>query len=85
MPNILLKRAGGEVATFLLFYSSVAFTVCGLKKVKFGLLHLLLQSFELTMHDSHTSLYSTKTLYHLNISDSFWQCAENADSFIYLN
>ena len=31
-------------------------------KVKF---HLLLQ-------DSHPSLYSTKTLYHLYISDPFW-------------
>ena len=32
---------------------------------------LILQSSELTMQDSHASFYSTKTLYHLYISDSF--------------
>ena len=32
---------------------------------------LILQSFELTMQDSHPSLYSIKTLYHSYISDSF--------------
>ena len=31
---------------------------------------LILQSFELTMQDSHPSVYSTK-MYHLYISDSF--------------
>ena len=37
------------------------------------LLYLILQSLELAMQDSHPSLYSTKTLYHLymHISDSF--------------
>ena len=30
-----------------------------------------LQSFELTMQDSHPSLYGTKTLYHFYISDQF--------------
>ena len=34
------------------------------------------------MEDSHPSLYSTETLYHLNISDPFWQCTENVDFFI---
>ena len=40
---------------------------------KYSLLYyiLIFQSFELTMQDSHPSLYSTKTLYHLYISDSF--------------
>ena len=32
---------------------------------------LVLQSFELSMQDSHPSLYSIKTLYHLYISDPF--------------
>ena len=34
------------------------------------------------MQDSHPSLYSTKILYHLYISDPFWQCTENVDCFI---
>ena len=32
---------------------------------------LVLQSFELTMQDSHPRLYSIKTFYHLYISDPF--------------
>ena len=32
---------------------------------------LILQSFELSIQDSDPSLYSTKTLHHLYISDSF--------------
>ena len=42
---------------------------CG-GEVQFPLLHFLLQSLDLTMQDSYPSLYSTKTLYHLYISDS---------------
>ena len=34
------------------------------------------------MQDSHPSLYSTKTLHHLYMSDPFWQCTENVDCFI---
>ena len=30
----------------------------------------------------YPSLYSTKTSYHWYISDPFWQCTENVDSFI---
>ena len=87
VPKILLERGdnpekgGGGVAVemgregglthFLLLYSSIAFTVCRVKKYSLVYYILTLQSFELTMQDSHPSLYSTKTLYHLNISDSF--------------
>ena len=87
VPKILLERGdnpekrGGVVAVemgregglthFLLLYSSIAFTVCRVKKYSLVYYILTLQSFELTMQDSHPSLYSTKTLYHLNISDSF--------------
>ena len=49
----------------LLLYSLVAFTVCG----NFLYYILVFQSFELTMQDSHPSLYSIKTLYHLYIFD----------------
>ena len=35
-------------------------------------LHLVLQSFELTMQDSRPSLFSIKIFYHLYISDPFW-------------
>ena len=52
------------------------YSVCGKTKVFF------LQSFELAMQDSHPSLYSTKTLYHLNISDPFWYYTKNVDCFI---
>ena len=31
-----------------------------------------LQSFQLVMQDSHSSLYCTDTWYHLHISDPFW-------------
>ena len=59
----------GWLPLFLLLYSSIAFTLC----VEKGFLYyiLILQSFELNMQDSHPSLYSTKTLYQLYISDSF--------------
>ena len=40
-------------------------------KVKFPLLLFFIHSFELAMQDSHPSPYSTKTLYHLYISDPF--------------
>ena len=45
-------------------------------------LFLLLQSSITAMKDSHPSFYSTKTLYHLYVSDPFWQCTENVDFFI---
>ena len=38
----------------------------------FPILLFFLQSFELAMQDSHQSLYSTKKLYHLYVSDPFW-------------
>ena len=59
------------VATFLLLYSSITFTVCvcgGGSKVPF----ISLQYFELAIQDSHPCLYCTKTWYHLYISDPFW-------------
>ena len=59
------------LSLFLLLYGSITFTLC-VGKVKFSLLLFFLQSFELAMQDSHPSLYSTKTLYHLYISDPFW-------------
>ena len=71
----------GGVATFLLLYSSITFTLC-VEKVKFSLLLFFLQSFELAVQDSHPSLYSTKTLYPLYISDSFWQCTKYVDYLI---
>ena len=81
VQNFLLERRekpekgdwcrNGGVATFLLLYSSITFTLY-VGKVKFSLLLFFLQSFELAMQDSHPSLYSTKILYHLYISDSFW-------------
>ena len=37
------------------------------------------------MQDSHPSLYSTKTLYHLYIPDSLWYWTENVDGFIYIS
>ena len=50
---------GGGVATFLLLYCSITFTVCvGESKVPFI---LDLQSFELTIQDSHPCLFCTKT------------------------
>ena len=51
----------GALPLFLLLYSSVTFTL-HVGKVKFPLL----------LQDSHPSLCSTKTLYHLYISDPFW-------------
>ena len=51
----------GGLPLFLLLYSSITFTLY-VGKVKFPLL----------LQDSHPSLYSTKTLYHLYISDPFW-------------
>ena len=42
----------------------------GRSKVSF-IIFLVLQPFELTMQDSHASLYSIKTLYDLYISDPF--------------
>ena len=62
---------GGSGATFLLLYSSIAFTVCDRKNFFFLYKILILQSFELAMQNSHSSLYSAKTLCHLYISDSF--------------
>ena len=67
--NFLLERRdkpvkGGlmykwGVATFLLLYSSIIFTVCE-GKVRFLYYFLALQSFELAMQDSDLSFYCTK-------------------------
>ena len=57
---------GGGVVTFLLLYSSIAFTLCvcggggGGGEDSFLYYILVLQSFELTVQDSHPSLYSIK-------------------------
>ena len=73
--NFLLEREeslkNGGVATFLLNYSSITFSLC-VGKVKFSWLLFFLRSFELAMQDSHPRFYSTKTMYHLYISDPFW-------------
>ena len=82
MPKIFLEMVdnpekGGRVDVdkggchfFITLQFSCIYCVWGKKE---SLLYyiLILQSFELTMQDSHPSLYSTKTLYHLYISDSF--------------
>ena len=77
VPKILLKsRDNPEKSWLPLFcYFTIQLhllSVCvgGGSKVCFYYI-LILQSFELAMQDSHPSLYSTKTLYHLYISDSF--------------
>ena len=62
--SIFLLERGDKpekVPFLLLLYSSITFTLY-VGKVKFPLL----------LQDSHPSLYSTKTLYHLYISDPFW-------------
>ena len=57
----------------LFYYFTVQFHLLfGEGGVKFPLLNFGFQSFELTMQDSHPRLYSSKTLYHLCISDPFW-------------
>ena len=63
-----MKKWG--VATFLLLYSSIAFTVCR-RKSRFLYHILIFLSFELNLQDSHPSLYSIGPLYHLYISDPF--------------
>ena len=40
---------------------------------------------ELAMQDSHPSLYSTKTFYHLYVSDPFLWCTENVNYFILIS
>ena len=79
-PSPLLKGVGGRtfqklqkwgVAAFFIFF--YYFTV-----------QSYLQSFLYYFFFSFLSLYSTKILYHLYISDPFWQCTENADCFIKL-
>ena len=66
------KPEKGLVATFLLLYSSITFTLCDGNNKVFFITFFPLQSFELAMHDSHPSLYSTKILYYMYISDPFW-------------
>ena len=57
----------------LFYYFTVQFHLLfGEGGVKFPLLNFGFQSFELTMQDSHPRLHSSKTLYHLCISDPFW-------------
>ena len=57
---------GGGLPLFVTLQFSCIYCLLG-EKVKFPFLH----SFELFTQDSHPSLYSTKKLYHLHISDSF--------------
>ena len=62
----------GVLPLFSLLYTLITFTLC-LGKIKFHFVTFsVFQSFELVMQDSHPSLYSTKILYHLYISDPFW-------------
>ena len=46
--GIDIEMRGGEGATFLLLYNSIAFTVCAEKKVKFPLLHFDSSIFEVS-------------------------------------
>ena len=59
---------GGSTSCITLQFNQIH-SVCGKGKVSF--ITLFLEPFELAMQDSHPSLYSTKTLYHLHISDPF--------------
>ena len=81
VPKILVERAdnsekGGGVDVEMRgchFFIALQFNCIYCVWGKRSLFHyiLILQSFELTIHDSHPRLYSTKTLYHLYISDPF--------------
>ena len=61
-----IEMGGGGLPLFVTLQFSCIYCLLG-EKVKFPFLH----SFELFTQDSHPSLYSTKKLYHLHISDSF--------------
>ena len=89
VSNFLLERGDkpekggwcrnmGGCHFFLLLYSSITFTLSVGKK-KFLYYLSVLQSFELAMQDSHSSLYSTKTFCHFYIFDPFWLCNGNFD------
>ena len=82
VPKFLIERGGdkpekgeewwGVLPLFSLLYTLITFTLC-LGKRKFHFVtFLVFRSFELVMQDSHPSLYSTKILYHLYISDPSW-------------
>ena len=62
-----MARRGGCHFLITLHFNCI-YHVWG-EKVKFPL--LLFDSSILAMQDSHPSLYSTKTFYHLYVSDSF--------------
>ena len=73
----------GVATFFITLQFNHIYSVCDyVGKVKFPLLLFFLRSFELAMQDFHLSLHSTKALYLWYISDPFWQCTENVDSFI---
>ena len=74
-------KKGGLPALYDFTVSSITFTLC-VGKAKFSLLLVFLRSFGLAMQDCLQNLYSIKLLYHLYISDPFWQCAENNDYLI---
>ena len=59
----------GVATFFITLQFNHTYSVCGKSKVSFI---FFLQSFELVMQDSHPSLYSTKTMYHLYIPNPFW-------------
>ena len=62
---------GGGVPLFYYFTVQLHLLCVAEKNLFFLYKILILQSFELAMQNSHPSLYSAKTLYHLYISDSF--------------
>ena len=82
--RINLKRAvdvemGGS--HFITLQFNHIYSVCGKSKASF-ITFFFLWSFELAMEDFHPDLYSTKTVYHLHISDPLWYSTENVDCFI---
>ena len=93
-----MKKGGwcrnGGLPLFYCFTVQSTFTLC-VGKVKFSLLLFGSFGLELTLLDSHQRLSSTKTLYYLYISDSFWsgqsarfgkcKVTENVDCIIWIN
>ena len=61
-----LCRNGWELPFFISLKFSYIYGMCVIKVV----------SFKLPMQDSHPGTYSTKTFYHLYISDPFWDSAQ---------
>ena len=76
VPKILLERVdnpekGGRRGLPLFYYFNVQLHLLCLRGKSFLYYILVHQSFELTMQDSHPSLFSIKIFYHLYISDPF--------------